>query len=267
MTKIPITFQIISDLHIEYRNDEVPDPTILLTLPSRNENVHLILAGDIGSLYKIDQLTKFLQSLSAFYEAIYYIPGNHEYYTNTHSYVPFNVLKHRFDSLEDIIPNLKILNRNFIVINDVCIAGCTLWSNPMSVPRYIVRIPDLNRRLYYWEHVKDVEFLQYMINYTTEHKLKLIVVTHHCPTFQLISCPSKKVDKHVSLYATDLEYLLIDNSIINTWICGHIHINFDTQLTDEDGIITTSTRLIGNQRGKPKDDCYRTYNKSLLITV
>ena len=44
-----MTIQIASDLHIEYKNDLVPDPLNYL-IPSADI---LILAGDIGSFYKI----------------------------------------------------------------------------------------------------------------------------------------------------------------------------------------------------------------------
>ena len=42
------SIQIASDLHIEFKNDDVPDPLNYIT-PTANI---LILAGDIGSLYK-----------------------------------------------------------------------------------------------------------------------------------------------------------------------------------------------------------------------
>jgi predicted phosphodiesterase len=53
------SFQIVSDLHIEYKNNEIPDPLTLITPTSEI----LILAGDIGSLYKIKQLQGFLEKL------------------------------------------------------------------------------------------------------------------------------------------------------------------------------------------------------------
>jgi len=66
-------FQIVSDLHIEYRNDEIPDPLSLITPTADN----LILAGDIGSLYKFNQLKGFLQNLCKYFKNVLYVPGNH----------------------------------------------------------------------------------------------------------------------------------------------------------------------------------------------
>jgi hypothetical protein len=54
-----------------------------------------------------------------------------------------------------------------------------------------------------------------------------------------------KKDKFISLYVSNLEYLLTSN-YIHTWICGHIHHNFDFK--SENG-----TRIVGNQLGKPRD--------------
>ena len=59
-----------------------------------------------------------------------------------------------------------------------------------------------------------------------------------------------------SLYATDLEYLL-DKNKVHTWICGHVHKNFD--FVSEKG-----TRVLGNQKGKPKDRI-RDYNREFVI--
>ena len=45
-----------------------------------NNNDILILAGDIGSLYKIKQLTNFFNTIQSYYKHILYVPGNNEYY-------------------------------------------------------------------------------------------------------------------------------------------------------------------------------------------
>lgn len=59
-------FQIVSDLHIEYKNTDVPDPLSLIT-PSAEI---LILAGDIGSFYQYDQLKKFLSKLCPHFKIV-----------------------------------------------------------------------------------------------------------------------------------------------------------------------------------------------------
>lgn len=249
-------FQIVSDLHIEYRTTEVPDPLTLIT-PSADV---LILAGDIGSFYQYDQLKTFLVNLCPHFKVVIYVPGNHEYYT-VQGYKPqkMNNLLQNFIRMEKSIDNLYILNRSSAQIEDVCIVGCTLWSDPKThVPKFIVRIPGMNTRAYSQKHEGDLSYIKKMIEYCQKKEKKLLVITHHCPTYSVITKKKKLKDKYISLYTSDLDYLL-EKEKVHTWVAGHIHINFD--LITEGG-----TRLVGNQRGKPKDHI-TDYNKSMVITI
>ena len=83
-----------------------------------------------------------------------------------------------------------------------------------------------------------------MIDYASDNNLKLLVVTHHCPTYSCLKA-SRKTDKYRSLYASDLDYLL-SSCKVHTWVCGHVHTNFDF-------ITEGGTRVVSNQKGKPKD--------------
>jgi predicted phosphodiesterase len=248
-------FQIVSDLHIEYKNKEITDPLTYIT-PSADV---IILAGDIGSCYQYDQLKTFLVNLSLLFKTVLYVPGNHEYYTmNGFKTQKMYELLDSLFIIEKSIDNLYILNRSSVQIEDTCIIGCTLWSKPkMNIPKFIVRIPEMNTFEYNKKHVEDLSYIKKMITYCKKEKLKLLVVTHHCPTFSVIT--TKKLnDKYISLYASDLDYILKKENV-HTWIAGHIHINFD--------IVTKGgTRLVGNQLGKPKD-CIKDYKKNMVITI
>ena len=147
-------FQIVSDLHIEYKSNEVPDPLKLIT-PSTDI---LILAGDIGSLYKYDQLKTFLIKLCPHFKLVLYVPGNHEYYTiKGYPSQKMHTLFQNFISIEQSIDNLYILNRSSVKIDDIIIVGCTLWSEPQyHVPNFIVRIPEMNTRVYTQTHKGDL---------------------------------------------------------------------------------------------------------------
>ena len=249
-------FQIVSDLHIEYKSNDVPDPLTLIT-PSADI---LILAGDIGSFYQYDQLKTFLINLCPHFKFVVYVPGNHEYYI-MQGYEPerMNILIRNFFLIEKSIDNLYILNRSSIQIDDVCIVGCTLWSKPkIHIPKFIVRIFGMNTGVYEKKHENDLLYINKMIKYCQKTETKLLVVTHHCPTFSVITSKTKLNDKYISLYATDLEHML-SKEMVHTWVAGHIHINFDL-------ITKGGTRLVGNQKGKPKDKI-TDYNKSFVITI
>lgn len=250
------SFQIVSDLHIEYMSNDSPDPLSLITPSAEN----LILAGDIGSFYKYNQLKTFLIKLCKHFKVVIYIPGNHEYY-KINGYLPqkMSVLLHNFVILEKYIDNLYVLNRSSAQIGDVCIVGCTLWSNPkIHIPHYIVRIPEMTTYNYTKKYKKDLEYIKKMIKYSQKKNVKLLVVTHYCPTYSVITTRKKINDKYISLYASDLDTLLTKEQV-HTWVCGHIHINFDL-------ITTGGTHLVGNQFGKPKDKITN-YKKNFVIEV
>jgi predicted phosphohydrolase len=248
-------FQIVSDLHIEYKNNKFHDPLDLITPVAPI----LIMAGDIGNFYKYEQLKDYMEKVCEMFDAVIYVPGNSEYYQVVDQKpLSMKILFERMLKINENIKNLHILNRDSVRINNVCITGCTLWSKPeVTLPKFIVRIKDMYTSKYANLHNKDKKYIKKMIKYCNSRDLKLLVVTHHCPSFQVI--PVKKdSDKYISLYASNMDYML-DNKYIHTWIAGHIHINFD--LITENG-----TRLVGNQYGKPKDNI-KDFKKNMVIDV
>jgi len=251
-----LNLQIASDLHIEYKNDEIPDPLNYIT-PTADI---LILAGDIGSFYKIDQLKGFLEKLCKLFKSVIYVPGNQEYYKtkNDNNFLPMHVLLDRLYTIEKKINNLIILNQSSIIINDTCITGCTLWSEPdIPIPKFIVRIHGMNDDIYLKKHISDLSYIKKISDHCRKNNLKLIVVTHYCPTYKVLD-DYKMKDKFISLYTSNLDYLLNSNNI-HTWICGHIHKNFDF-------ISDNGTRIVGNQLGKTKDNI-NDYSKEFVIKI
>ena len=246
-----VKFQLVSDIHIE-RETSIPkvEDYIIPTAP------FLIMAGDIGHLEYYEQLYEFMVEVCKKYEAVIYVLGNHEYYTEG-DYTMCEIFA-RAKQLEKSISNLYILNRNSVTLGDVCIVGCTLWSYTYNyIPPYIVRIPEMNTHKYMELYRKDLGYIKSMIEYCKENKLKLVVVTHHCPTYKVIT-GKKANDRFKSLYASHLDVLL-NRENVHTWVCGHIHRNFDF-ITDG------GTRLVSNQKGKPKDNI-NDFQKTKVITV
>ena len=251
-----VELQIASDLHIEYKNDDIPDPLDYIT-PSAEI---LILAGDIGSLYKIDQLEGFLVKTCQHFKYVIYVPGNQEYYTfNEYNPVGMNILLGSLYNIEQNITNLFILNKSSIMIEDVCITGCTLWSDlKISIPKFIVRIHGISNEIYTQKFKSDLNYINKMIEHCDTNNYKLVVVTHYCPSYTITN-NCKKRDKYISLYTSDLDYLL-DTNKIHTWICGHIHTNFDYKHNQ------VGTRVVGNQKGKPKDKI-TDYLKNFVLQI
>lgn len=249
--------QIASDLHIEFKNDDIPDPLNYIT-PSAEI---LVLAGDIGTFYKYDQLYGFLNRLSEYFERIVYVLGNHEYYQQENTEpMTIECIKQYTKKLEESIKNLSILDRSGIHVKntDICIIGCTLWSRlepDKKLPRYF-RCHNMTTSLYNKMHNNDLRYIQEMIEYCKSKNLRLVVVTHYLPSYRVI--PSRKMShSNVSMYASNLDYMF-DGSLIHTWICGHIHSNFNTTVN--------GTHIVSNQKGKPRDRI-TDYDKSFVITI
>ncbi len=250
-----LNLQIASDLHIEYKNNDIPDPLDYIT-PQADI---LVLAGDIGSLYKINQLEGFLKKVCEYFKTVIYVPGNQEFYIVPEiEPVSMNQLTIRLYEIENNIENLYILNQSSLVIDDICITGCTLWSDlKVKIPKFIVRIHGINNIIYEKKFENDVKYIKKMINYSQANNLKFVAITHYCPTYKVLENSNKR-DKYVSLYTSELDYLLT-NEQVHTWICGHVHKNFD--FNTENG-----TRVVGNQLGKPKDNI-KDYSKNFIVKI
>ena len=249
-----LKFQIASDLHIENDASEYINTEDYITPVAPI----LILAGDIGNLYKKTQLYNFLEELCEKFIAVIYVPGNHEYYKiKSKESLPFYKLNFILKELEDELENLYILRQDCIQINDIIFAGCTLWSKYSLpyLPKFIVRISGFTKEYYNSLYYRDLKFIKKVIQYCSSNNKKLVIITHHVPTWNIDTI--KKTDKYSSLYFSNLDYLLESNRV-HTWICGHIHYNFDIKIG--------TTRLVCNQKGKIKDKI-RDYSKKFLIEI
>lgn len=250
-----VKVQIVSDLHIEYKNDQVPDTNKFINPDAEI----LIMAGDIGSLYKKEQLSVFLKKVCALFKLVIYVPGNHEYYmVEGLETKKMSELKQNLNHIERSIENLHVLDRSSIRIGDVCIAGCTMWSQPLCViPKFLLRIKGINTMKYKNMHSKDIKYIKNIIDYCSSKNYKLTIITHHPPSYKCIE-NGKKRKKYESLYATDLENLL-DGDKVQNWICGHVHKNFDF-------VTEKGCRVVSNQKGKQKDRI-KDYSKNFTIEL
>lgn len=245
-----VKIQIMSDLHIEgFKDPNVED----YITPVADI---LILVGDIGRIYKFYQLRKFMIDLCKKFKLVLYTPGNQEYYMCNKSAEDMDVLKKKLESLCNICKNLIILDRKSVITENYCIIGCTLWSDiKVENSPQLQKIHGMTADKYAQMHSKDVEYINKQIKYCKDHNYKLLVVTHHPPSFSVLK---RKDSEYASLYASNMDSLL--SSIhVNTWIFGHTHNNFD--MLTEGG-----TRLVSNQRGK-KHENVMDFSKEKIIEL
>jgi len=101
----------------------------------------------------------------------------------------------------------------------------------------------------------DSRYIEKMVRYCSNKDLKLLVVTHHSPSYNIAA---KRRDKFKYLYMSALDYLLQSN-LVHTWVYGHVHCNIDIRTKH-------GTHLVTNQKGKPKDKI-TDFSLSKIITV
>ena len=101
---------------------------------------------------------------------------------------------------------------------------------------------------------EDKRYIKNMTEYCRSNKLRLLMITHHPPTYKALN-GCKKRDRFISLYASNLEYLFRD---VSMWICGHVHNNFD--------FYVDKCRIVGNQKGKPKDKI-TDYSNTFAVSI
>lgn len=238
-----VRFQVLSDIHLEVYKNDVSYECFLTPVED-----YLILGGDICHINFGNRLEDFLIPLCKKFRKVYYVLGNHEFYkTDGWPIYTIQDVYNKFYDIAKKIDNLMLLDQKYEIIEDVCIAGCTLWSYTDYIPKWIVRIKGMNAPMYRAMHCSDVNWIEEMIIFCKRKDLKLLMITHYPPTLHALSKHrySGRRDRFSSLYATDLSRLLSSKKV-HTWIFGHVHRNFDYYGMD-------GTRIVSNQAGKPSD--------------
>jgi hypothetical protein len=258
-----ITFQIVSDLHIEFEKNSLRCIT--------PKSPILCLLGDICSIayhnsdYK--RMIEFLDYYTTKFKHILWVPGNHEFYAKIDKLRILQLMKnigklyknvHVLHNTKLTLP-LKIFNPS--LTSNVVILGTTLWT---YIPKELhSTIPDLisdysnihNNKKHItcnvvnnW-HKAAVEFLTKNIASTT---LPIIVMTHHKPFIGMDH--NKSSDRNVC-YEVDMTKMF--SKKIKLWAYGHTHRAFDK--------VIQSVHVYSNPRGYPSQKTG--YDKSKIVHV
>ncbi|PLB53519.1 putative calcineurin-like phosphoesterase [Aspergillus steynii IBT 23096] len=241
-------FQIISDLHLEinqqYSSFEIPACAKFL-----------ILAGDVGRLADYDAYRDFIQQLTARFELVFLVLGNHEFYNGT-----FAEGLRKAEALErdpSLNGRLVVLHRRQFDIpgTRVSVLGCTLWSDVPDQSKDIVRakVKDF-QRIEGWtvddhnanhksDHswlVKEIESIKRANEGRSQNETRFVlVVTHHAPLTRGTSKPQYEGSPWSCAFGTDVLPHL--SAGVDTWMFGHTHYSTGFQ---EEGV-----RVVSNQRG------------------
>ena len=148
--------QIVSDLHIETSREYVK----FLDYVTPTGDI-LILAGDIGSMYRTRQLCNFLTQACECFPLVIFVPGNHEYYKfRKNKARPFATLENTLMKFKAHHPNFYLLNRSTLQVGNCIFIGATLWSEPDKFSDRIVRINGITKERFLNMHMLDKKFIK-----------------------------------------------------------------------------------------------------------
>jgi predicted MPP superfamily phosphohydrolase len=136
-------------------------------------------------------------------------------------------------------PNIHFLDKETFKIpdTDIIIVGCTLWSklgmNPFMLPQFndFQRICEdkntlLRPRTYDDWNEEHVEFLGSTLTKIQNESpdLKVVVLTHHCPTYDII-IEKYSVDDpdNMNSFFANKDLISPFGKNVKAWICGHTH--------------------------------------------
>ncbi len=222
------TFRIFSDLHLEFdRTDEIIGKC--KTISTERPVDYLILAGDIVNYEKRNKLSTLTHELGPFYKNIFYVLGNHEYYTNNYfnrhrgagQLVMERIISDYREICEDI--GIILLENEGLHLDEFTLYGSTLWSK--LSPRAIICLndkyyvgPDEVIKRHQESKEKLTNFLERAENKPT------IVITHHLPSYQFIDPRYYEEDPKNGMnagFASNSEELF--KTPITDWVFGHTH--------------------------------------------
>lgn len=260
-------FSLASDVHLEFG---------YLDLTNEEGSDVLVLAGDIFVAHdfkiktkKADIYRRFIEEVTGRYGHVVYIMGNHEHYHGDYAKTA-DVIREEFKYFN----NLKFLDNTFADICDVRFIGGTLWTDlnkgdPLTIEQ-VKRtmneyhlVENSNNQVSYRvpyetgvsfksrssrfnpidgfeDHKKCLATISEVMNAYQDDK-KVVVVTHHLPTFESVPHEYRREYHGNGAYASDLSDFILDRPRIKYWIHGHTHDACDYMIGD--------TRVICNPRG------------------
>ncbi|EJD55160.1 Ser/Thr protein phosphatase superfamily protein [Auricularia subglabra TFB-10046 SS5] len=240
--------QFISDLHLEIeRGAGEEDDGALYAFDFPVTGDALALLGDIGTT-QYPRLFDWLRAQLQRFATVFYVAGNHEPYWSS--------LDESRQKLEEFAAENQgrfvLLDRTrYDVSATVTILGCTLWSrlaeDDLDILSWAMtdfkRIASFTPESYQALHTADVAWLQAEIArlQQEEPQRRIVVLTHHAPTFDGTSDPKYVGGPTNSGFATELVGGACWAPNVQVWVFGHTHWNLDA--------VRAGVRVVSNQRG------------------
>lgn len=246
-------FHILSDLHNEFAPFQAPvtDADVV------------VLAGDIDVKGRAVDW-----ALTTFDKPVVFVPGNHDYYGGS--------LGRTLDKMRErcVGTHVHLLHDTAVVIGDVRILGCTLWTDYRLTGNEPLAQWDAQQTMCDFKKIRDAQFrrvrpYQFAALNARSRKFleeqfeqpfegKTIVVTHHAPCELSIHERYREGNGHLNAsYASRLDHLMGEH--VKLWVHGHTHDSFDYQMH--------GTRVVCNPRGYAGQDLNDDFNPALVVEV
>ena len=229
--------QIMSDLHLEMHRDngkEFCEKDI-----KGDPDTILVIAGDLtdGAYAR-----EALDMLADKFKHVIYVPGNHEYYGHTPSFVDNALLLS-----EKCFPNVTVPMNEILILDKQRFLCGTMWFKESAENNpYKQHLNDFNMIVGFepWVYQQNTAFEAFLRRHLRKDD---IVITHHLPSER---CTPKDY-AHSSLnrfFVNDCEKLILERDP-KLWIHGHTHSMVDLTIG--------STWVVANPVGYPGEVNYR----------
>jgi predicted phosphohydrolase len=270
----------VNDIHLDFDMHWKIDLWVPPTFDTDKEETAFIVAGDIASGPTFGRAYEWLKHRANQFLYVFIVLGNHDYWRN---YLGFeNRIREQLEM--DGIKNVFVLQNSTMVVEGVKFVGGTLWTNfnnndPLTRMNYrhvMVRDVESMNTLYAddgrtivragppitCDYIFD-EFKktrQYIFDNATREEgiRKVVVITHHCPSFLSIDQEFKDDFIGNGYYASELGDL-IAYSEIDLWFHGHTHASKD--------YLIDKTRVINNARGYYPIHLNKNFNERMIIEL
>lgn len=253
------TFQLCSDLHLEFGNKPHLDGNADCLLLAGDVCVANYFGRSVNSPYfaKAQTFREFFSECNEKYDRVLYVMGNHEHYHGRFEDT-YDLLQHTLAPYQ----NVRLLENEFEKVGDVLVYGTTMWTDlnngcPLTADTLRrsmndYRVVESRENGYYHKllprtthrvHSKSREKLETFLDGNKD--TPVLVMTHHGPSHESVGERYRHEYYLNGGYVSDLTEVMLDNPNVKVWVHGHVHAPFDYMVGE--------TRVLTNPHGYPNE--------------